>query len=346
VKLTPLGGKGNENLYRHPTSQIIYFRLFRIGRGRIERSTHTKNLLEARLKADDYRVQFFGQKITKRPKKMCGELFPEWIKRKKISTRPATIASIQNSWRHLKPFIEGLLPDEVTAEWWEKTYIPAKRDEQKDRKSFNDRKWLSMFLIHLQRDGLLEKLPRLVDADPPRATGKVYSDDEIARLLTHAGHDLKLQILMAVTMGMRIGEIMAMTQGRIDFILRTIHLRAEDTKTKKARTFGISQPVWQIIKHIWIAVEDKAPLFPSPGDRSKPQTRQGCRTAWVNCKRKAGVSGRFHDLRHTFLTKAFKSSTNPALICHYAGLSLEEAEKTYLHFTVEDTRPVASLVGF
>lgn len=344
MKLERLTGRGNENLYRHPETGIIYFGLYRAGKGRLNpKSTRTKNLVEARRIADDFRMKFFGEIKIRRPRKLCGEIFPAWIVRKKIKARETTIQSIQFSWNHLSPYIKDLLPEEITAEWWECKYVPSKRAEtHNQRRFFNDRKWLSMFLLSLKRDGLLEKTPVFVDVDPPRVAGKVYSDDEIGRLLANARGDLLLQLLMALTMGMRKSETLKLSWDRVDQENRTIHLRAEDTKIGKARTFGISDQVWEILKD---RKTDGSPfVFPSFADPTRPLTNGGNQTAWENCKKKAQVTGRWHDLRHTFLTKAFKNSVNPALICHYAGLSLDEAERTYLHFTVEDTRAVAELV--
>lgn len=356
MKLVPIEAKGCDNLYRNPKTQIIYFKIFRKDRGEFHRSTRTHVLAEARMIADDFRKEFLGISRIKKGRKLCGELFDPWIERKAIKARPSTISSIKLSWSHLRPFIENMLPEDITAEWWESVYVPEKRKptvsnsgktiDNSGRKFFNDRKWLSMFLIQLKRDGVLEKIPTLIDVDPPRAPGKVYSDDEVASLLQNAGVDLKLQILMGVTMGMRIGEIMGMTLDRIDFEKRTMHLRAQDTKTKKPRTFGISEPVWEMIEALELEYGPGAPLFANPEASDRPQGRQGNKTAWTTCKRLAEVTGRFHWLRHSFLTRAFKQSTNPALICHYAGLSLEEAERTYLHFTPEDTRVVSTLVRF
>lgn len=53
------------------------------------------------------------------------------------------------------------------------------------------------------------------------------------------------------------------------------------------------------------------------------------------------------DLRHTFLTKAFKApGANAALICTYAGLTLEVAQEVYLHLNENDTAAVAELVTY
>lgn len=343
MKREPIKGRGSENLYRDPRTEIIYYRQYKKGKGRIDRSTGTTKLAEAKRKADEFRLEFLGMTLVNRGSKLAGELWDEWVSRKRATTAKNTVASIEQSGKHLHPYIDSLLPDEITESWWEGTYIPQKRAETTaGRKFFNDRKWLSMFLHTLHREGVIAKVPRLIDPDPARAKGRAYTDDEIAKLLKHAGPDLRLQILMAVTMGMRLGEIMDLTWDRIDLERNTIHLRAEDTKIRKARTFGISDPVRALL----LQRQCSGPLFPSLADQTRPQGRMGNKSAWAGCKQRAKVSGRFHWLRHTFLTRAFKTATNPALICEYAGLSLEEAQRVYLHLTHEDTRVVSDLVRF
>jgi hypothetical protein len=70
--------------------------------------------------------------------------------------------------------------------------------------------------------------------------------------------------------------------------------------------------------------------------------------SWLTWKNQAGVSvkKKFHWLRHTGLTNAFRrQKLAAAQICFFAGLSLEEAQKTYLHFDEDDLRGVENLAG-
>jgi integrase len=344
MKLDKIPGDANRNLFKHPVTGVIYFRQHSNNK-EITRSTKTTMLSEARKKAHEFRQELFGTVRKTQGRKLVEDLFPEWINMKKSTKAPATITSIELSWSHLKPFIGGMLPEEITPVFWESEYIPKKRAKtHRNRKFMNDRKWLSMFLIHLNNEGLLNKVPRLINPDPETKAGKVYSEDEIHKLLINAGPDLLLQILMALTMGMRSSEILFLSWDRADLKNKIIHLRAEDTKVRKARSFAISEDVYNILKDRkrvgpWV--------FSSPEDKNKHVLKGGNKSAWATCKEKANVRGRFHDLRHTFLTRAFKAcNSNPALICNYAGLSLEVAQKTYLHFTPEDTRSVLNPMSF
>jgi integrase len=342
VKLDRIAGKSNQNLYRHPVSGIIYFCLSKKGKGRIQRSTGTDSLNEARRKADDIRYEFLGLRSPRLGRKLIKELFPEWLEQKKI-LRPRTWARYRLSWDHLKPFIESFNPEDITKKWWETEYIPAKRRESKTYRFFNDRKALRSFLISLKDEGVLATIPKFTNPDPVSTVGKVYSDDEISRLLENAADDLRLQILMALTMFMRKGEILLLSIDRVDRIERTVRLGSDDTKTKKPREFAISDVVWEMLR-IRLS-HPSGYVFPSRTGEAKPVGVSGNQSAWEGCKKRAKVRGRFHDLRHTALTKAFKvSGSNAALICFAAGLSLEEAQRTYLHFRAQDTGAVVNLV--
>lgn len=343
MKFIKISGAANYNLVRPVGKDVIWVRFFRKGKGRLERSLKTNAISQARINRDIEIAKFLGTKASFQSKmSLVEDKFPEFLELKKIKSK-GTYDSMKNQWEnHLKAYFGGMLLDEVTNTEWLK-YVAQKRISQPNRKFFNDRKYLSMFIHWLHRDGVIEKLVKLDDVDPEIKAGKVFTDDEIAELFKYAGDDLHLQIMMALTMGMRVGEILSLEWSQINWNDRSIYLPAEKTKIRKERTFGLSSATAKILlkrhsKHIseWV--------FPSPTDPSKSVGKGGNKTAWRACKKLAGVEGRFHDLRHTFLTRAFKKSVNPALICHYAGLSLEEAQKTYLHFTHEDTRMVSELV--
>lgn len=338
--------KGDANHHLYKRGDAYWIRASKSGKPRLQESLDTDNLTTARLRRDDKLSVYMNEnRLANNLTMLVGDKFPEFLELKKTKSK-ATYDSIRNQWdNHLKEFFAHYLLDEITESSWLR-YVAKKRINHPDRKFFNDRKYLSMFLHWLHREGQINKIPKLPNVDPKIPEGKVYSGEQIKALLQRSTKDLGLQIRMALTMGMRIGEIMSLEWDQIDFKRRTIYLPAHKTKIRKERTFGISA---ECVEELLARFEERpgSAIFGAPGEPNKCQGRQGNKRTWASCKRLAGVPKefRFHWLRHTFLTHAFKKSINPALICIYAGLSLEEAQKTYLHFTVEDTRPVSSLVG-
>lgn len=345
MKLEKIKARGVDGLYRHPKTGIIYYRKYSKATGEICKSTYTTNLEDAKRLAKE----FVGKPVHKpKGKTLAIDHFDLWSDRKQTTgASQGTLTSILATRAHLAPFLEVMLLEEITSLWWETEYISKVRAKTNaKRKFFNDCKWLTNFMRQMATDGAIVRAPKFVNPDPKTDKGKVFTDDEVSTLLNFVESDnLKLAILMAVTMGMRRLEIFGLRCDRVDLKRKVIRLRDEDTKTRTGRSFAVSPTCWPLIEarckpgQFWV--------FPSADDKAKPLHKDGFRHAWANLKRHHGITGRFHDLRHTFLTKAFKSpGANAALICHYAGLSLEVAEKTYLHFTPDDTRAVAGLVSY
>lgn len=349
MRLEKLKAKGAENLYKHPKTGIIYFRQFKKGFGELCKSTKTANLELAKKVADEMRLSLLKREVRSRLPASALELFDQWVERKKVANKSqATITSILASRKHLEPYLYVMLPDQLTALWWEAVYIPESRIRSgANRKFFNDRKWLKSFLIQLKHDQVIKHVPNLINPDPPLAPGKAFTDEEVGLLINFSSDYLRLAILMAATMGMRRGEIFNLKWDRIEMSKQIISLRAEDTKTRKPRSFAISPAVLPELQERTNNRSDF--VFPHRDNIAKPMDKDGFRTAWDNLKsvKNLNIEGRFHDLRHTFLTNAFKApGANAALICHYAGLSLEVAVRTYLHFNEDDSRTVASLVQY
>lgn len=324
-------------------------RFFKTGFGPLVKSLGTEELGLARIRRDEEIATFLGTSPKWAGESiLVEEKFEEFVDLKKIKA-PRTHESIKGHWTlHIKPYFGSMRLEDVTESEWLR-YVDVKRKDSPNRKFFNDRKYLSMFLNWLHREGFIKRIPKLEDVDPERNAGKVFSDEEIGRLLANARGDLRLQILMSLTMGMRKGEILSLEWSQVDFEKRSIFLPAEKTKIRKARTFALSaiclDLLRQRIRVVTTDSADRAWVFPGRLDGSKSVRSNGNQKSWEACKRAARVEGRYHDLRHSFLTKAFKQNVNPALICAAAGLSLQEAQTTYLHFSLEDLRVVSDLIS-
>jgi integrase len=349
-KLEKITARGCDGLYRDADSRIIYFRQFRKGRKEKKVSLHTTELEVAKSKREEVLKEWAAESeraIAKaKQSKTALELMTVWIARKESLKRAkATIDSMRLSKGFFEPYFRTMLPDEITTKWWEETYIPETRAKtHENRKFFNDRKWLLGFLRQCHEDGLILKLPKLLNPDQKESIGKVYSDAEVNNLINFAQtKDLRLAILMAATMGMRRSEIFRLKADRVDLEKGMIRLKREDTKTRRARAFSISPACLEEIAKR--AKSGSLWIFPSRDNKAQPL--MGYSSAWRSLKLTCGITGRFHDLRHTFLTKAFNSpGANAAQICAYAGLSLQVAEDVYLHLTEEDSRRVGELVKY
>lgn len=345
--------EGHSDLKQDVETGIIYVRKFKVSKKKeLFKSTRTDNLRKARKIADNFLANYLGTRARTFSREITADIWPKWLATKDNKSQ-ATLYSISNSWRRLEPCFGIKYPHEITSLVWE-NYLAKMKESNPDQKFFNDRKWLKMFLIWLHENNFIEKVPKLRNPDPIRSeAGRYVTYEEFKKLLECANPELQLQMLMGYTMGMRISEIMCLTWGAdkiktsyVDLESKVIALHALDTKMRRARTFAISNIVYPelVLRRKESASEY---VWPSLGTPLTRMDRGGHKTAWRLCRERAGIHCRTHDLRHTFLTNAFKEAAgkiDSLLVCDYAGVSIEEAQDKYLHFTHEDTRAVSSLV--
>lgn len=158
--------------------------------------------------------------------------------------------------------------------------------------------------------------------------------------MEHANQTWRDRVIIQRYTGMRPGEVRRLRKSRVNFTSGEIHLLGRDTKTGTGRSFRLPPQALTILKRLKL-VSDGPFFFPNECDSNRPMTPT--MKSWHSAWRRAGIDNGYtpHCLRHSYLTEMFKNGQNPALICYAAGLSLEEAQKTYLHFTAQDTLGIA-----
>jgi integrase len=251
---------------------------------------------------------------------------------------------------HLIPYLNQHCPYATSlthVTWLEyKTY---KRIENPRVALFNHWKFFTMLCRFAWQKGILP-LPMRLDFDEEtedfREEGLIIPDEDFVAMINAAGKTLRDRLIVQRKTGTRPSETRCLQKTRCSFVPDCrINLRREDTKTRKARSFVVEDlEVIEILNRRWRATENDF-LFPSATGDNKPLSPNF--RDWSRMIERAKVNPDYtpHDLRHTYLTEMFKTSAPPALICYQAGLSMEEAQKTYLHFKAEDTRAIANIVA-
>ena len=74
---------------------------------------------------------------------------------------------------------------------------------------------------------------------------------------------------------------------------------------------------------------DSVWVFPMPSDPTRHISSQVFDKVWFKCRSLAGVTGRYHDLRHTFATKTAEDGWPPVVACEVLDQSLAIYQKTY-----------------
>ena len=146
---------------------------------------------------------------------------------------------------------------------------------------------------------------------------KVLTEDEMQRFLIQAKYDGYFEIcLLALTTGMRRGEIMGLQWQDLDFESGKLEIRRQayylngkmqtsEPKTKTSvRTIKLPDAVLSVLKKLKEKTDSRW-MFPSPKVDDVPRNPNTLQKKIRKVLERADCKRiRFHDLRHTFATTA------------------------------------------
>ena len=183
-----------------------------------------------------------------------------------------------------------------------------------------------MLMRYALRQGLITIDPTLhVHVPrPDTALPHALNQEQVAALLSKAEGDtvLKSLILIAISSGMRIGELLSLQVNNIDLSERTITLQSQQTKTRTARKVVVAACAWPSIEDL-VRAQQGAP----EGGEAKlfQPSRKGARRlsiqrAWNVLRERAALTAvRFHDLRHTCATWLIKGGCPLSTVAQILG---------------------------
>lgn len=193
--------------------------------------------------------------------------------------------------------------------------------------------------------------PRVRKLEENQEVGRALSPEEERALLETAANDqspnrnrmLYTFLQIALSTGMRSGEITALTWAQVDLAEGVLTVGASKTKAGSGRQIPMHDELRAVLDmHAsWYArefgpIQQQWYLFPGrtgkpkagaarPLDPNRPATT--IKTSWTSLRDKAGVRCRLHDLRHTAATKMAEAgvaeSTMLALLGHMSRAMLE-----------------------
>lgn len=310
---------------------------------RVEESLQTRSFTLAKAICDDIEGNIHLGVNWKKERELFETAWFDFLsdKAKGVKTKPAREKTLREyvgfGERYFMPYFKEHRLSDINEEGWQE-FVEHIRREKPKILFFNMRKYLMGFLSWAKRKGKIREMPELYNPDKKHddteAIGKVYSVDEIAGLMVYSFGRVKLWIGMAAFMGMRSSEITQLKMSRIDWAAGVIRLKSTDTKTAQPRVVPIHEIVMPLLKEC--SGHFGAFLFPNRIDPKRAMDPTGFKKPWLAVKKAAGVKGRFHDLRHTWITNAIKSGMNPAAIAKIAGMSINVLDKVYLHLSESD----------
>jgi integrase len=176
-----------------------------------------------------------------------------------------------------------------------------------------------------------------------KARAKKYTDSELQGLWSEMSDDMRDQFVLAAECYMRLREALKLSWDRVDLETGKVTLRPEDvktgSKTGQGREFLLSPMALARIRARH-AKSHSPFIFPHRDNPNLPRTTN--KSAWASAKARAGISGTWHHLRHTALSRALlEAEANPVKVSEYAGVSLQTVQRNYLHARAEDTAEAA-----
>lgn len=209
------------------------------------------------------------------------------------------------------------------------------------------------FTVAVNEWGWLENSPMSKVKKPKEPRGRVrfLSDDAIVNGEKNLGERTRLLkacresgnpylypvVVLALSTGMRQGEIMGLKWDDVDFNLNRITLHK--TKNDERRVVPLTGKALELLKeHNKIRRIDTPLLFPGKGSGQQPMD---LRASWLSAIKQASIQDfKFHDLRHTAASYLAMNGASITEIAEILGHKTLQMVKRYAHLSEAHTASV------
>jgi integrase len=185
--------------------------------------------------------------------------------------------------------------------------------------------------------------------------GKALTRDEEKKLLTACGSNALLNavVTLALNTALRKNEIRTLRWSQIDFEKRTVTVGRSKTQAGTGRMIPLNQPAYDaLVRWAGRLVESNAEDYAFPAceaagiERKHPDRERidpsrpikSWRSAWRAALKRASLQLRFHDLRHTCITKLAESQASEQTLMAIAGHVSRSMIEHYSHIRIEAKR--------
>ena len=254
--------------------------------------------------------------------------------------------------RHITRHLGTMMAVDVT----EKTvreYQTARLKEAAAPKTINEEVGFFLRLLGESGDFIRVRLRRAktLKLAVGRQIGKAYTPEEKEALLNAArsarSPAIYPALMLALNAGMRDAEIRGLQWNRLDLAAAVLTVGASKTEAGEGRTIPLNSALlaamvgynrWYVKRFGAIQPEWYVFAFgkPWPNDPTRPIVT--LKTSWNNVRTKAGVTGRWHDNRHTLITDLAESGAPDQTIRDIAGHVSPQMLKHYSHIRMAAKR--------
>lgn len=192
--------------------------------------------------------------------------------------------------------------------------------------------------------------------------GKALSREEEKGLLAACASNplLNAVVTLALNTALRKNEIRTLRWSQVDFEKRTLAVGRSKTQQGSGRVIPLNQPAFEaLVKWAGRLIESNAEDYVFPAceaagierehpdkeriDPSRPIT--SWRSAWRAALRRAGLKIRFHDLRHTCITKLAETQASEQTLMAIAGHMSRKMIEHYSHIRMEAKRAALDAIA-
>ena len=188
--------------------------------------------------------------------------------------------------------------------------------------------------------------------------GRALSADEETRLLEASSksrcRSLYPVVMLALNSGMRATEIRNLKWEQVDFFAKALTVGKSKTAAGTGRIIPLNPRAVTVLTH-WRGVFPGAQpdhyVFPHEKyglagnnrrlcayEISPTEPMQRWKVAWESARKSAKVSCRFHDLRHTFISRLAESQASDSTVMALAGHVSRAMMERYSHIRMEAKR--------
>ena len=338
---------------------VWYFKYRVPGGGYREKSTGQHKQADARSYKHDFLEKLRQHQLpTDEAQWTLAQALAQWLEFRAATRPKASVAAERTAARHLSAIL-GAARKLCSVTSWDIRRYQMKRLESVGPKTVNNE--LLVLTAVLKNARLWAPLQPLYEPLPvaKRGPGQALSPEQTARLIATAQtRDAWFVALCATVLayatGCRSGEIktLQLRDLRLEGERPYIHLRPENTKSRREREPALNDlGLWsvnQLRKRAGLLGAHQPDHYLLPADLSKhtrtmdplhggkgfdPARHQtSWDSAWEKLKQAAGLeSFRFHDLRHSHITRAIEAGVPIEVVMAQVGHISPEMTRYYTH---------------
>lgn len=150
---------------------------------------------------------------------------------------------------------------------------------------------------------------------------------------------LKVIIICALDTALRRNEILTLKWSDVDFEKFTITVLAFNSKTARERIVGMTPRLFDELMRMWLLSPKQLELNIFGYDKHYSTIKRG----WANACRDAGLGNsiRFHDLRHSAISRLVEAEVPSATVMKISGHSQHVTFARYVNPTAESVKSAA-----